>query len=76
MDDGIVCIGVCINDPDTGVCLGCGRRPEPVIGRDAESASASGAVPGARKKNPATPLSAGQYPLPPQVAEAAALSND
>ena len=22
-----LCVGVCLNDPDSGVCLGCGRPP-------------------------------------------------
>ena len=62
MNEDIVCIGVCINDPETGVCLGCGRQPEPVSGGSGGSGEAR------RKKNDATPLSAAQYPLPPQVA--------
>lgn len=24
------CIGVCITDPESGICQGCGRPPEPV----------------------------------------------
>jgi len=24
------CVGVCIDDADTGYCLGCGRPPPPV----------------------------------------------
>lgn len=67
MSDDIVCIGVCINDPETGVCLGCGRQPEAVSGSGAEFV---------RKKNDAMPLSAAEYPLPPQVAAEAGQSND
>lgn len=68
MNEGIVCIGVCINDPETGVCLGCGRQPEAV-----SLGHASGA---ARKNNDGTPLSAAQYPLPEQVADEAGQSSD
>lgn len=24
------CVGICMNDPDTGYCIGCGRPPWPV----------------------------------------------
>lgn len=27
-DDLYPCIGVCQNDPETGICIGCGRPPE------------------------------------------------
>lgn len=26
------CLGMCMIDPDTGVCLGCGRAPEEMSG--------------------------------------------
>jgi hypothetical protein len=26
------CVGVCIIDPDTGACMGCGRVPEEISG--------------------------------------------
>lgn len=26
-DEDIACLGLCMDDPDSGVCLGCGRRP-------------------------------------------------
>lgn len=29
-DYDYVCVGVCMFDPDSGYCLGCGRPPEPV----------------------------------------------
>lgn len=25
---GIQCVGVCMFDAETGVCIGCGRRPD------------------------------------------------
>jgi hypothetical protein len=28
----IQCIGVCMVDPDTGICMGCGRGPEEIAG--------------------------------------------
>ncbi len=29
-DDDYPCVGVCMFDPDSGYCLGCGRPPAPV----------------------------------------------
>ena len=26
-DDPYICVGVCMADPDSGYCLGCGRPP-------------------------------------------------
>jgi hypothetical protein len=26
------CVGICMIDPDTGACLGCGRLPEEIAG--------------------------------------------
>lgn len=26
-EDLYPCVGVCMSDPDTGVCMGCGRPP-------------------------------------------------
>ena len=31
MSDSL-CVGVCMIDPDTGACLGCGRIPEEIGG--------------------------------------------
>jgi len=58
----IACLGICIVDPDTGICQGCGRGPEEISGVPV-------AVPDddTRKNKQAMPLSAAQYPLPPQV---------
>lgn len=30
MEDEIPCLGICQYDPETGVCIGCGRVPEGV----------------------------------------------
>jgi predicted Fe-S protein YdhL (DUF1289 family) len=61
----IVCIGVCITDPESGICMGCGRGPE-VVSWGSETAP----------KRSAEPLSAAQYPLPPQVAREAENPSD
>ncbi len=26
-EDQYICVGICMADPDTGYCLGCGRPP-------------------------------------------------
>ena len=26
-DDQYICVGICMADPDSGYCLGCGRPP-------------------------------------------------
>ena len=31
-NSAVQCLGICIVDPDTGVCLGCGRTPEEISG--------------------------------------------
>ncbi len=28
-EDSYLCVGVCMADPDSGYCLGCGRPPLP-----------------------------------------------
>ncbi|MCM8634532.1 DUF1289 domain-containing protein [Accumulibacter sp.] len=28
--DDYLCVGICMPDPDSGYCLGCGRPPLPV----------------------------------------------
>lgn len=30
-DAGYLCVGICMADPDSGYCLGCGRPPEPAL---------------------------------------------
>lgn len=52
MSDAL-CVGVCMIDWDSGVCLGCGRTPEEIDGVPVASASA---------RAPAAP------PLPDKVA--------
>ena len=32
MSNDAQCVGVCMIDPDTGACLGCGRLPEEIRG--------------------------------------------
>ena len=49
-----LCVGMCMIDWDSGVCLGCGRTPEEIEG-----------VPVA----PVEPQSKAQAPLPANVAE-------
>lgn len=29
-EDEYLCVGICMADPDSGYCLGCGRPPLPV----------------------------------------------
>lgn len=29
-DDDYLCVGICMTDPNSGYCLGCGRPPLPV----------------------------------------------
>lgn len=45
-DDIYPCVGICMADPDSGYCLGCGRPPlaSPVI--VAEAVAAVPATPG------------------------------
>jgi len=30
-DNQPLCVGVCLTDPDSGYCLGCGRPPLPTV---------------------------------------------
>ena len=32
--DQYLCVGICMADPDSGYCLGCGRPPLPVSSGD------------------------------------------
>lgn len=32
-EDDYPCVGICMADPDSGYCLGCGRPPLPVLQR-------------------------------------------
>ena len=29
-EEEYLCVGICMPDPDSGYCLGCGRPPQPV----------------------------------------------
>ena len=49
------CVGVCIVDPQTGACMGCGRMPDDIVDLPTPAPSTS-------KKIAKAP------PLPPQVA--------
>ena len=31
-EEDYLCVGVCMADPDSGYCLGCGRPPLPLSG--------------------------------------------
>jgi uncharacterized protein len=33
-EDEYLCVGVCMADPDSGYCLGCGRPPLPLSTND------------------------------------------
>lgn len=52
-DDPYLCVGVCMADPDSGYCLGCGRPPlgaptvvaEPVTATTASPAAADSGSP-------------------------------
>ena len=54
MSDAL-CVGVCMIDWDSGICLGCGRTPEEIEG-----------VPVAAPQPEQKPA---KVPLPPNVAE-------
>lgn len=51
------CVGVCLIDPDTGACMGCGRLPEEISG-------VPNPAPTTSRKTAAAP----PPPLPPQIA--------
>ncbi|MGE5386191.1 MAG: DUF1289 domain-containing protein [Betaproteobacteria bacterium] len=45
MDDELhPCIGICLNDPETGICEGCGRPSQPPAA-PADQAAATGDIP-------------------------------
>jgi predicted Fe-S protein YdhL (DUF1289 family) len=33
-EEAYLCLGICMADPDSGYCLGCGRPPLPVSSGD------------------------------------------
>lgn len=44
-EDQYLCVGVCMADPDSGYCLGCGRPPIDSPGIVAELAAPAAAPP-------------------------------
>lgn len=46
------CVGICMTDPDTGHCLGCGRPPEPVQEVIVEVVKPCPGVPAGNDDNP------------------------
>lgn len=38
-DEDYLCVGICMADPDSGYCLGCGRPPLPVSSGDQQIVS-------------------------------------
>lgn len=76
----IACLGICIIDPETGICEGCGRGPEDVSPiAAAKPAHQAGAAPAtshsallaAHQKHHQHP-----FPLPPQVVREAVIPCD
>jgi uncharacterized protein len=51
-DEYYPCVGICIADPDSGYCLGCGRPPESPPEIVAELVRPVVAAPAANKKDP------------------------
>lgn len=71
----IACLGICIIDPETGICEGCGRGPDEV---SAVAATKSARLDGAAVASHTAIVAAHQhpYPLPPQVVREAAVPCD
>jgi predicted Fe-S protein YdhL (DUF1289 family) len=74
----IACLGICIIDPETGICEGCGRGPEDVSpiatakpARHEANATSHSALVAAHQHHHQHP-----YPLPPQVLREAATPCD
>jgi len=53
-EDLYLCVGICMADPDSGYCLGCGRPPlgEPGIVAEAATASVAPTRPSADPDTP------------------------
>ena len=49
------CVGICMNDPDTGYCIGCGRPPWPVNDQGIATAEVHLALPPLSSNSPADP---------------------
>jgi hypothetical protein len=54
-EDQYLCVGVCMADPDSGYCLGCGRPPLGEPGIVAEAVSLQVDLQEARKKETDAP---------------------
>ena len=54
-EDQYLCVGVCMADPDSGYCLGCGRPPLGEPGIVAELAVATTRQPTQRDGTPEKP---------------------
>lgn len=63
MSGDALCVGVCMIDWDSGVCLGCGRTADEINGVPAPAPDTSAAA----QLDPAAARPAG-VPLPPNVA--------
>ncbi|MCK6407948.1 DUF1289 domain-containing protein [Thauera sp.] len=69
MSGDALCVGVCMIDWDSGVCLGCGRTADEINGVPVPTARDGGGTrvpPGAA--DPGTATLPGGAPLPPCVA--------
>jgi hypothetical protein len=56
-DDPYPCVGVCMIDPDSGYCLGCGRPPlaSPVVVVELATPASAPAMPAPPSGDPDTP---------------------
>ncbi|THF64019.1 DUF1289 domain-containing protein [Pseudothauera nasutitermitis] len=68
MSGDALCVGVCMIDWDTGVCLGCGRTSEEIHGVPVAEPPAA--------EMPHSQPSAVEAPLPPNVAAALGEGSD
>jgi|APTNR8051073442_1049403.scaffolds.fasta_scaffold10919_3 hypothetical protein len=69
MSGDALCVGVCMIDWDSGVCLGCGRSADEINGvpvAAVREGGGAGALPGVADPGAAT--APGGAPLPPNVA--------
>ena len=49
------CVGICMNDPDTGYCIGCGRPPWPVSNQGIVAEEVHLALPPLSSESPPDP---------------------
>lgn len=54
-EDQYICVGICMADPDSGYCLGCGRPPMGEPGIVAEAINPQVDLQEARKKETDAP---------------------